>query len=238
MKSSFFFRLLIFSLLFVVVWQNHLKAQAVDYNKIIIPEGLENISLEEKLVQLAWSNHPENKVARLEKEISLFEAKQLKTEWLNQIRGAGNLNEFTLNPDANTNNLFLPRYNFSLTLPLGIFVQQPLNNKIANEQIAIADEKINQQKIEIRYEVLEAYQNYSYQKELYSIRSNVAEDESTNLYSIESKFKKGEVTIDEYRNASKAYSIELEKKLNAKRSLEIAKLKIESLIGIPLEMVD
>jgi len=238
MKSFLSVKLLTLGIIFSVLGYNLTLAQNIDYNKIILPSGLENLSLEEKLVQLAWQNHPDNKVIRLEKDVTIAEAKQLKTEWLNQIRAAGNLNEFTINPDASPNNFFLPRYNFSLTLPLGIFFQQPLNNKIANRQIAIADQKINQQKIKIRYEVLEAFQNYLLQQELYSIRNNVAEDEYTNLYSIESKFKKGEVSIEEYRTASKAYSTELEKKLNAKKNLEVAKLKIEALIGVPLEMVD
>jgi outer membrane protein TolC len=236
MKSIY--SIILFIIISLYSIQFKLFAQNIDYNKIILPIGLENLSFEEKLVQLAWSNHPDNKVVRLEKDISLSEAKQLKTEWLNQIRASGNLNEFTINPDATPNNFFLPRYNFSLTLPLGIIFQQPLNNKIANGEIAIANERINKQKIKVRYEVLEAYQDYILQKELYSIRNNLAEDEYTNLYSIESKFKKGEVSIEEYRTATKTYSNELEKKLNAKKNLEISKLKIESLIGIPLELVD
>ena len=38
-------------------------AQNVDYNKIILPDGAVVVDLEEKLVQLAWRNNPQTKMA-------------------------------------------------------------------------------------------------------------------------------------------------------------------------------
>jgi len=214
----------------------NLLAQSIDYNKVILPEGLGSLDFKEKLVQLAWKNHPDNIAVRREKDITMAEAKLVNRSWLNQVRAAGNLNEFTIDPDPEQN-VFFPRYNFSILIPLGIFSEISLNKKIGEQRVVIANESINSKKIEVRTEVLKAYENYILNRELFTIRSNVLEDESTGFLTTERKFKDGEVDIEEYREASKNYNIEQEKKLVAKRNLEIAELELEALIGIPLEEV-
>ena len=49
-------------LLFAALAPACVVAQSIDYNKIIVTEQVTAISFEEKLVQLAWRNHPSNKV--------------------------------------------------------------------------------------------------------------------------------------------------------------------------------
>ena len=46
-------------LILLLVISTPLLAQNVDYNKIILPEGSQGSEFEERLVQLAWRNHPQ-----------------------------------------------------------------------------------------------------------------------------------------------------------------------------------
>ena len=54
-------------------------SQSVDYNKIIVPDQVPEISFEERLVQLAWKNHPTNKVAV--QKVEMAQALKSKASW-------------------------------------------------------------------------------------------------------------------------------------------------------------
>src|SRR5688500_1214437 len=77
-----------------------LFGQNVDYNKIILPQSSQSSEFEEKLVQLAWRNHPSNEVLRRQVKIAEYDVKQNNVSWLENIRISGNVNEFTLNKQA------------------------------------------------------------------------------------------------------------------------------------------
>ena len=66
-------------LLFFVFASLLLNAQSVDYNKIIVTEQISAISFEEKLVQLAWQNHPSNKVAA--QRVEQAQSQRAKAQW-------------------------------------------------------------------------------------------------------------------------------------------------------------
>ena len=57
-------------LLFLLLASFLVMAQSIDYNKIIVTEQVSSISFEERLVQLAWRNHPSNKVVAEKVELS------------------------------------------------------------------------------------------------------------------------------------------------------------------------
>ena len=57
-------RLVIIILMFI---STHLLAQKVDYDKIIPTDAsTDTLTVEEKLVQIAWKNHPSSEIALLE----------------------------------------------------------------------------------------------------------------------------------------------------------------------------
>ena len=136
-------------LLFFVFASLLLKAQSVDYNKIIVTEQISSISFEEKLVQLAWQNHPSNKVASQRVEQAQSQQAKAQWSWLDNIYLEGNYNEFTgdeeIDPLARA---FYPRYNVGIRLPLSTFVQTPLNTKIAKDQVLITEFDVNAKKLE------------------------------------------------------------------------------------------
>ena len=221
---------------YLVILHTFSYSQQVDYNKIIIPEDITVDDFSERLVQLAWKNHPANKMVIRDREIAQISLTQQKWSWLNQISATGNLNEFTVNPDPG-NNILFPRYNFGVSVPLGIFLNTPTNTKIARNELEKADLAIKQQKLILRNQVLKAYQNYLMYEQIYRLKSDLTEDEYANFLTVEEKFQDGSVSLEDYKMASKVYVSEMEAQIMAKNQLENAKLEIELLIGINLEEI-
>ncbi|MGJ3234267.1 TolC family protein [Marivirga sp.] len=212
-------------------------SQNIDYNKVILPEEATTDKMGEKLVQIAWQNHPSNLAVKKDKEIAARNVSLAKWTWLNQVSARGNLNEFTINPDPQINNFF-PRYNFGVTIPLGIILETSNNTKIAKLEHQKTDLAIKNQKLTVRNEVLKAYQNYLMAEKILKLKNEITENEYTNYLTEEEKFENGTSTIEEYRTATKAYNKELEAKIIATNNFENAKLELEMLIGIPLEEVE
>ena len=226
----------ILSILFICI-SLHINAQDVDYNKVILPQDVKTEDFEEKLVRLAWNNNPENKIIIADKNIAEYERKKASWSWLNQVRVTGNLNELSINQDANSNILF-PRYNFGVTIPLGIVVDNPKDVAIARAEVEKASLQVQSQKLLIRNQVLRAYQLFKMHEQIFKLKSDLTEDEYSNFLSIEEKFENGEVSLEDYKEASKNYNLELENRITAKNRYEIAKLDLELLIGVKLEEVN
>lgn len=134
--------------------------QTVDYDKIVLPENVEASQIEEKLVQLAWKNYPQKKIAEIEAGRAQNQVNKASWDWLNRITVSGNLNEFTINPEDNLRAQYYPRYNFNLSIPLGMFVDQANNSRISRANLEIELEQLKQLKLHIRTEVLSRYEDF------------------------------------------------------------------------------
>ena len=228
----------IVALLGIIAWQTAL-GQQVDYNKIILPSNVRSDDFGEKLVQLSWQNLPNTAILENNKEVAEMRSKLANWSWLNQIAVRGNLNEFSIDPEASPTgvNLF-PRYNVGVTIPLGIFVSEPIEARIAKKQSLNSIQQINQQKLNVRKLVLTAYHNYLMYEEILKVKNDLLEDEYANMLAVEQKFQKGEITIDQYKSVTRAYNLEVEEKIKANNQLQNAKLELEMLIGVKLEDVN
>ena len=215
-----------------------LAAQTVDYNKIILPDRISSVSFEEKLVQLAWSNHPSNRVAQQNLEIAKNQKKMAQWSWLDNISAVGNLNEFTLNPDQNERANFYPRYNFSVRITLGTLVQTPLAVKESEYNIKNADNLINLRKLQVREDVLVELERLKERFKFIRVREQVKEDYFNMYKAAEDQFLKGEITIERYRGAVQVYSLRTEEVIQAQSSYNQSKLAMEALIGVKLEEVE
>jgi outer membrane protein TolC len=155
-------------LLFVTV---HAFGQNVDYNKIILPDHVQSPDFAEKLVQIAWRNNPLNEVLRNEIKISEYQVKKNAGSWLDIITVSGNLNEFTINPDADDNNRasFYPRYNVRASISLGMFVNIPYQTKMDRQAVAIAESNLDARKLEVRNIVMKTYNDYLLTEKIYKI---------------------------------------------------------------------
>lgn len=218
-------------------------AQNIDYNKIILPEGAVVLDLEEKLVQLAWRNNPQVKIAGAAVSDAREQAIAIRNNWSNTIGVTGNMNEFnvkSLTNSASTTGLgaaFFPRYNFYLNLPLSLIAQTPHLRKAAQARTASAEQEVNLLKLEIRNKVLKLYKDYKLAEKIYQIRQEDFADEESNFKLTEEKFKSQQVAMEDYLRAHRVLSeVKIAREV-AETNLQKAKLDVEQIIGVKLDDV-
>lgn len=230
MKSVFVFLFCLFGIFAA-------RSQNVDYNRIILPEGVRDIEFEEKLVQLAWKNHPSNKVVYNNLNVARYETKAASAEWLNTVRVSGNLNEFNIDASDNVRSQFFPRYNIGVIIPLGIFVSTPAYVKRGKEMEEIAAHNINSQKLAIRATVLKLYNEYLMYKDVFSIRTQELEETSTSFQVLEQRFKAGQEVYERYTAGLTLVNQVKIARVEAQTNFMNSKLSLEEYIGVKLEDV-
>lgn len=223
--------------LFLLVLTINVQAQNVDYNTIILPNYVTDISFKEKLVRLAWQNNPESKILDYEKEIAELEVKQARWSWLDGFGVQGNLNEFTINQSADQFNRasFYPKYNIYGQVRLNYFVNIPLEVKKKKQTEMIAQSNTNLRKLTLRAEVLRRYENYLMARELLKITAEVVEDARASLALAEEQFKNGEILLAEYNQALDRHNAERVNQIRAQGEFNLSKIELEELIGVRLE---
>lgn len=218
-------------------------AQNVDYNKIILPEYTKSPDFAEKLVQLAWKNHPGNEMMRREVTVAEQAVKVSSAQWLDIFSVRGNLNEFTLNQTMSNNDIYygrstmFPRYNFGATISLGQFISIPANTRMSKERAKIAQANVNNQKLVVRNTVMKAYNEYVLREKIYKVQSQLLMDNETSHKLIEQRFKNGETNFETYSLSLNNYSNVTVGHLESERNYKNAKLDLEQLIGMRLEDV-
>jgi outer membrane protein TolC len=212
------------------------KAQ-VDYSKIILPSNIKDPELPEKLVQLAWKNHPSNRLVEHEVQIQKELKKQNRSDWTKSFGVQGNVNEFVLNPNADATGraAFFPKYNVYGKLSLDQIFVSPSKRRESNYRIRVAEETVNMQKLELRNEVLNAYQDYVKFAALYKIQTNITDEANTEFLRVEQKFKDGTSTLEEYNKANKIFTEHKRDKILAENAYMKSKYDLEALIGMKME---
>ena len=213
--------------------------QNVDYNKIILPEGSQATEFEERLVQLAWRNHPANEAVRREVNIAEYDVKQSNVSWLENIRITGNMNEFTINKAADPfgRAAFFPKYNIGASVSLGTFFTIPYTIRKSKEALVISQANVNAQKLAVRNEVLKLYNEYVMRERIFKLQSQALLDNETSHKLEEQRFRRGDITFDLYSTSLAAYNDALVAQLQAERDFKNAKLDLEERIGMRLEDV-
>lgn len=224
----------------LVFYSFSIEAQSVDYDRVILPENVTDIELSERLVQLAWQNHPNNQSVKEAVVISKLDYKFTKRRWLQNFRVGANLNEFNIDPsrDLANRSQFFPRYNFSLSFPLGDLFMHPLENKQSRINIELSENEVNATKLMVRRDVLQAYNNYLLQEEIYKIHRLAMDNAETNHTIIEESFEQGEETYESYNNSFNNLNQRKITLLQSESGLKNAKLTLEEMIGVPLENVN
>ncbi len=217
-------------------------AQDVDYDKIILPDGVYTDLFEEKLVRLAWKNNPASHMVQDEVMSSTYDLQAVSARWTGLLGAQGNLNEFTIKKftggDSSTpNNLFYPRYNFSLNLPLSTFFELPKLKKSARAKVKLSKDKVNQLKLELRGRILRLYSDYRRNEQIRNLRKEALAAEDYNFILIEGKFKKGDASYDEYTRVQRSRSDLGIQVVIAESDYAKSKFDIEELIGVKLEQV-
>lgn len=206
----------------------------------IIPTGpYDELSIEDRLVQLAWNARSEGAVIQSQMAIADQEVKAARWAWADNLRASFNLNEFTLRSDFAPGEgfPFFPRYNLNLALVLGDVVSNPAQIKIAKQQRIITEAQRANAQLDLRAEVLEAYQNYRLSISLYQISTEQNEEGYTNFLMVSEKFKTGEATLGEYNEAQRLYNATKADLVKLETQVEIAQLQLERYIGVSLDQV-
>ena len=226
-------------IILLLLISSRLAAQNVDYNKVILPEGSQTTAFEEKLVQIAWRNHPDNEALRREVDIAAYNVKQSSTSWLDNIRISGNLNEFTINKAADPfgRAAFFPKYNIGATISLGTFFGIPYTIKKNRELLGISQANVNSQKLLVRSTVLKLYNDYKMLERVYELQSQALLDTETAHKLAEQRFRRGEIDFETYSASLTAYNEVTIAQLAAERDYKNARLDLEQWIGMRLEDV-
>lgn len=215
-----------------------LFAIIVPYKEVVSQDFVESIFSEDKyylaLYELARQNNPDYLSLQHTKNISELEVKLAEKEWTNSIRAVGNINEFSINPSRNENNIFYPRYNFSVILPLGLFFQAPKNTKIAKEKLEITKNFNTKQEQQLKLEILKKYNNFLRVEELLKKQTRLTDSELSNYLILEGQFRNNDAELKDLNDAERNYTRELFKQINFQEELNTAKLELETVIGAPL----
>jgi len=227
------------NILFFILISAQAYGQGIDYSKIILPSHVSNPDFAEKLVQLAWRNHPTNEIFRNQVKLAELEVKKSSAQWLNIITVQANLNEFNLNPDADVQNRsdFFPRYNFGARIPLGIFVEIPSQTRQSRQRVLMSQDELNAQMLETRRTVVKTYNDYILAENIYKVQFQQYSDAESAMKLIEQKFKNGELTFEAYTNSQTNFNRMAIQFMQAERDYKNTKLDLEQLIGIRLEDV-
>lgn len=216
-------------------------AQQVDYNKIIIPQGVTNISYEERLVQLAWQNNPASHIARKEVEAAEHEVKAIGSQWTRQFGVTTNVNQYSIKEfqgtEQNDGLNFYPAYNVFLTIPLSTFFERPHLRKAAVQRHEISEDRVKQLKLSLRAEVLKLYNEYKQNENIWRIKRDALADEESNYLLVEERFKGGRATVEEYLLAQRSRNDQRIQVVMAETTYIKTKLDLESIIGVKIEEV-
>lgn len=228
-----------FFFLCILLQTSVLTAQNIDYNAIILPEYVDDISFQEKLVRLAWKNNPASEILYHEMQMAEIEVKQARWSWLDGFGAQGNINEFTIDQSRDVNNraTFYPRYNMFAQIRVNFFVNIPLEVKKRKQATEIARSNMNLKKLNLRAEVLRRYENYYVKRELLKIQTEIVEDVYASFTLAEQRFKNGEITLDAYNQVLDRYNGQRVNQIKAQGEFNISKIELEELIGVKLEDV-
>ncbi len=215
------------------------SAQSIDYNKIIVTEQVTAVSFEERLVQMAWRNHPSNKVEMQKVEQAQTLRSKARWSWLDNIYVEGNYNEFTGREEVDDMaRAIYPRYNVGVRLPLSTFVQTPLSAQAANDHVLITEFNVNTKKLSVRENIMLAVERLKERFKVVKLRERIQEDYFLMFQSAEKKFKAGEMTIDSYRTTSQAYYLKEEEIIQARSLFNQQRIALEAMIGVELKDVE
>ena len=194
---------------------------------------LQTLDIRERLVQLAIQN-PSFEIADGNIAIAEYNLKIAKNSWLDKFYVIGNVNESVLNSGgANAaTNIYYPKVNVGVNLPLGTFSRRNSEMNIAKETIAIGQAQKNEKYREIRALVLTSYEDYLQRKALLELQNELATEQYTSYLTAQKQYADGEIKIDDLNLAYKSYNVELAKQRTLERDLNVAVIDIERLIGV------
>ena len=212
------------------------SAQKADFKTIVSPyDSIANIDYIEKLIALAWENYPKNKSFENKRVEASENIKQARNSWMNNLNLFTSFNSFNNTQTQNFN--IVPNLGMGLSLNVGSLYSLHGKVKIAKEELKIADNEANAQKLYIRSEVIARYNSMQLHMDLLKFQTEAAEEMRMTVAMIKAKFQKGEISIEEYNKAFAAFTVTMERAITSESTFRTSKAYLEELLGIHLEQI-
>lgn len=210
-------------------------AQRVNFDQVVQPFDQIAEDFEEFLVQLAWLNNPSNDALSYKLNIADQEIRNARLGWWEAVGVQVSYNPVTAEIDGQS---IFPEISYGAVIRLESLITTPGKIRIAKEKFKIAQTDVDQEKLRIRAETLQRYRKYQLALEILKVRTKMEEDANANFQFQSSLFTKTEASFEDYNAAYNAYHTAVESRLKAETDVEIAKIMIEEVIGIPLETAE
>ena len=224
---------------FLLCNQNSARAQVVNFDAVIAPEGTTPRKFEDYLAQLAWKNSQEKSVAEIETLIAEKEVILQKKDWMEDVSFTFNLNEVSLEnvlaEDKSDNIVINPLYQFTAGVRLSTFFRNKHETEIAEAKVRLSQLDANQKKLRMRQLVLTAYTKLLLAEKINGVRVEAEENTMTNLDYASERFKNGQLDLDDLIRTQEAYQNSIESRLENETEIQLLILQIEELIGIDWE---
>ena len=223
-------------ILFFWIFMLSIKAfSQSNLDAIATPSFMMNDKVGHELSKLAAA-HYRIKIADDNVKFTQQEIDKVKLSWLNNFNASFNLNEFSLqNSLFQQQNSFFPRYNFSLSLPLGFVATKKKEIQMAktNNQRSIDIRELEIQ--QLKEAVIQEYQNYVSNTYLLEIHQLTLQDEKMILDKATQSFESNQIDIEAYTNYTRRYNEMLTKKVTLLRDLNSSRYRLEAYLGMDLE---
>ncbi|MEY5048884.1 MAG: hypothetical protein RLZZ175_2243 [Bacteroidota bacterium] len=212
------------------------SAQRVDYTKIIAPyDSIPVVVYIEKLVSVAWENYPKNHSFISKKNEAIENVKQARNSWMNNLNLFTSFNSY--NNSESQNFTIVPNLGLGLSLNVGSIYSLPGKIKIAKEELKIADNEINAQKLYIRSQVISRFNDVMLNMDLLKLQTEAVVELKMTVTAVKEKFLKGEISIEEYNKVYVAYTVAKERAITSESNYRTSKAYLEELLGVNLEQI-
>lgn len=210
-----------------------------DYNKIIIPEDSVPADFEERLVQTAWKNLPQNRNAEAKVKMAQEYLTQARRSWFTEIVffAQSNFTDYGAAGSRPTVSALPSGLGAGLSFNLGQFVNYGSRVRYQKNNVESVQSELNYQKHFMRSETLKRYQGFLMYKNLTRSQTELANEQEMTLKVMKLNFETGQVPVEEFAKIQKAYADAMQLVITSRHNMLSAKAYLEEWIGVKLEEV-
>ncbi len=212
--------------------------QQIDLDQVVPPLETNPRTLEDYLVQQAWSNNAERR--ELEGEVIVAEAETVLAQrsWLEQVGAnvniSGQQQEYIL-----PNNVYqAPGLNVGVSINAGGIINRGAKVRLSEAKADIARTRIDQAKPEVRGEVALAMELVETTRELLRIRRRAEVDAETNYTLVQSLYEQGKAQFEDLAQASEVFFQAVTATATAKSNQARAQIQLQTLTGLTAQQLE
>ena len=223
-----------------------MRAQSTDYDEIVPPAEQTPEGFDDMLVQRAWLNQGNTRLADAQVAAAALETRLIKRSWLNGLnaninfssiqdtvfgRFGGGTRPSAANDFQGDDAFLRPGFNYGVAINLGGVLNNKARVRVARANELIAAAKRDQLKLETRAVVATRLENYDNAREILRIRRQSEIDAETNYALVQSLFEQGKAQFEDLAQASEVYHRAVESTAVAESDVRRARYAIEEVTG-------